>query len=256
MTHCFDINVATEYGMLEAIIISNFQYWITKNMANEVHFVDGPYWTYNSTAALCELFPYASKDQINRAINNLVERGVIIKGHFSNKPTDRTTWFAFCDEAKWISRTCEILIDTDNKHTNSKPNNTKENLKKKKTYSDNEAEVVSSMEYSDDFKAVLLSWLNYKREIKDQYKSAQSIMIMAKKLAEMSHGTIDIAKQIVEQSIANNWRGLFPLKENNVSETKGMIAIDPTIPDSQGYLPMRCENVIDGKPVVTYIYLH
>ena len=81
-------------------------------------------------------------------------------------------------------------------------------------------------------------------------------MIMAKKLAEMSHGTIDIAKQIVEQSIANNWRGLFPLKENNVSETKGMIAIDPTIPDSQGYLPMRCENVIDGKPVVTYIYLH
>ena len=56
MEHSFDIDVAKEYGILEAVIIRNFQYWITKNRANKANFKDNHYWTYNSLSALKELF--------------------------------------------------------------------------------------------------------------------------------------------------------------------------------------------------------
>lgn len=142
MEHSFNIAVAMEYGILEAVIIRNFQYWISKNKANKAHFVNNHYWTYNSYDALVELFPYATKDQIKKRILRLVEKGVLIIGHFSEDSRDRTNWFAFADEARWIERNgttnnaektnaeCEsarcinssIDIYTNNKHTNNKPN--------------------------------------------------------------------------------------------------------------------------------------
>lgn len=142
LIHFFEVDVAVEYGVIEAIIINNFKYWIDKNMKNETHFYDGHYWTYNSAKALCELFPYLSKDQLNRKLNVLVEKGVLIKGHYSDNPTDRTTWFAFSDEAKWISRNYENdlanpqipfsesakCIYTNNKHTNNNINQSKIDL--------------------------------------------------------------------------------------------------------------------------------
>lgn len=142
MEHSFNIAIAKEYGVLAAVLIRNFQYWISKNKSEKHNFVNGHYWTFNSTAGLCELFPYMSKDQINRQINMLVEKGVLIKGHFSENPNDRRTWIAFSDDAKWISQNYEMDLaisqngfsesakcineyynDTNNKHTDNKPNN-------------------------------------------------------------------------------------------------------------------------------------
>jgi hypothetical protein len=108
MEHSFNIAIAKEYGVLAAVLIRNFQYWISKNKSEKHNFVNGHYWTFNSTAGLCELFPYMSKDQINRQINMLVEKGVLIKGHFSENPNDRRTWIAFSDDAKWISQNYEM----------------------------------------------------------------------------------------------------------------------------------------------------
>lgn len=47
MIHNFDINIAEKYGINAAIILQNMYYWIEKNRANEKHFHDGYYWTYN-----------------------------------------------------------------------------------------------------------------------------------------------------------------------------------------------------------------
>jgi hypothetical protein len=102
MEHSFNIAVAMEYGVLEAVIIRNFQYWISKNKANKSHFINDHYWTYNSISALQELFPYATTKKVRSCIDKLVEKGVLIKGHFSENPNDRTSWFAFADEGKWI----------------------------------------------------------------------------------------------------------------------------------------------------------
>jgi len=56
------------------------------------------------------------------------------------------------------------------------------------------------------------TWLAYKREKKQTYKGPKSIKVCYKKLRKLSGGNAGVAQEIVEQSIGNNWSGLFPLK--------------------------------------------
>ena len=97
MNHSFDIDHAGKYGMVEAVLISNFEHWITKNIANRRHLHDGKTWTYNSVKAFEELFPYLTGNQIRRGIESLVTHGVLIRGNYNPSTYDRTSWFTFSD---------------------------------------------------------------------------------------------------------------------------------------------------------------
>lgn len=110
MTHCFDTDIAKQYGILEAVMINHFLFWLEKNKANGVNFHDGDYWTYNSTAAFQELFPYASKRQIERALNHLRDEDIIKTGNCNEFKYDRTLWYAFTEKGKCISRFGEMDI--------------------------------------------------------------------------------------------------------------------------------------------------
>lgn len=101
-THSFDIRVAKEYGIEEAIIIHHFQFWLNKNLANEQNINDGRAWTYNSINALAKLFPYMSAKKVRTAIDNLVSCGVLVKGNYNQSAYDRTAWYAFNDQEKWL----------------------------------------------------------------------------------------------------------------------------------------------------------
>lgn len=100
MKHSFDTIIAEKYGLEESILIDNLLFWITKNKANSKHFYNGKYWTYNSTKAFVELFPYWNEKKISRIIASLVEQNVIEKGCFNQNAYDRTSWFSFTE--KWI----------------------------------------------------------------------------------------------------------------------------------------------------------
>lgn len=113
MIHFFDVDVASQYGLLEAILLQNFQFWIEKNKANNVNYFDGEYWTYNSIKAFSTLFPYASKKQIERALNNLREKGLIKVGNFNESKYDRTLWYALTQKGKYISLAGEMEITTE-----------------------------------------------------------------------------------------------------------------------------------------------
>lgn len=104
MNYQFDTDVATEHGVSEAIMINNLTFWIAKNMANERHFYDGKTWTYNSVAAFSKLFPFWSDKQVRRVIESLIERNVIMTGNYNKNGFDKTRWFAFIDEDKWIGQ--------------------------------------------------------------------------------------------------------------------------------------------------------
>lgn len=65
-----------------------------------------------------------------------------------------------------------------------------------------------------DYLPVLQNWLTYKRQRRETYKTQQSLEALYKKLHTLSDGNVEIAKMIVEQSQANNWAGLFELKES------------------------------------------
>lgn len=106
MQHSFHIELAKEYGILEAIIINNLFFWIEKNKANNVSYYDGTYWTYNSIKALNELFPYASERKISYALKHLEEEGIIKTGNYNKLAYDRTLWYAFTEKGISILQKC------------------------------------------------------------------------------------------------------------------------------------------------------
>jgi DnaD/phage-associated family protein len=106
MQHSFNIELAKEYGILEAIIINNLFFWIEKNKANDVSYYDGTYWTYNSIKALNELFPYASERKISYALKHLEEEEIIKTGNYNKLAYDRTLWYAFTEKGISILQKC------------------------------------------------------------------------------------------------------------------------------------------------------
>lgn len=108
MIHSFNINIATKYGVHSAIILENLNYWITKNQANEQHFYDGHYWTYNSKKAFAELFPYMTERQIDYALKKLIDDGIIITGKYNTNKYNQTLWYAITNFGYSILQNCEM----------------------------------------------------------------------------------------------------------------------------------------------------
>ena len=81
MTYHFDGDVAEKFGTDCATFISHMQYWIAKNAANERHFYEGRYWTYNS----------------------------LLTGHYSKNSYDRTTFYAIDESRLPIHQTVKSI---------------------------------------------------------------------------------------------------------------------------------------------------
>ena len=74
------------------------------------------------------------------------------------------------------------------------------------------------------FREVMNKWLEYKRARGQTYKSEASIKTCYKKLLEMSGDDPVKAEAIVENSIANNYAGLFPIKNTYPHDTDKPVA--------------------------------
>ncbi len=109
--HTFDPAEAVKYGILEAVLLSNIRWWVAKNQANGRHNHDGRYWTYNSAKAFTKLFPYASQQQIQRALKRLEDDGVLHVGSYNSNPYDHTKWYsvAIIDSSNLINQ--EVKVD-------------------------------------------------------------------------------------------------------------------------------------------------
>ena len=122
MIHNFDINIAEKYGINAAIILQNMYYWIEKNRANEKHFHDGYYWTYNSLKAFEELFPYMSTKQIRGALEKLEEEGIIVCGNYNNSTYDRTKWYAITDAGYELFQEGKCIVPKGQMESSEKAN--------------------------------------------------------------------------------------------------------------------------------------
>lgn len=91
--HSFEIEEAKIYGIEKAILLFNLRWWLEKNKANRVNCRDGYYWTYNSSKAFAELFPYMNQRSIRRWLQDLEELGVIKSGNYNKNPYDNTKWY-------------------------------------------------------------------------------------------------------------------------------------------------------------------
>lgn len=94
MHHMFSVEAASMVGVEAAIILNNMAFWCLHNLENNMNIKDGMAWTYNSIAALKNLFPYLSQGKIRRAVETLVGCGAIVVGSYSEDKRDRTKWYA------------------------------------------------------------------------------------------------------------------------------------------------------------------
>lgn len=199
MIHSFNINIATKYGVHSAIILDNLNYWITKNQANEQHFYDGHYWTYNSKKAFAELFPYMTERQIDYALKKLIDDGIIITGKYNTNKYNQTLWYAITNFGYSILQNCEmeqtnlsnqndkiVECNTNNKQADIKQqiittNNNKENPYTEKPFTENPSTVNVSnknVQIEQEFEEV---WKLYPR--KEDKKKAFSAYKTARKKA-------------------------------------------------------------------------
>lgn len=124
MQHHFNTDIAKKYDIITAILLDNIFYWTEKNKANKKHFIDGRYWTYNSKAAMSELFPYLTPRQIDYATKKMKEQGLILIENQNDNKCDRTLWYAITDFGYSILQNCEMYnnINITNTNTNIKEN--------------------------------------------------------------------------------------------------------------------------------------
>jgi len=111
-----------------------------------------------------------------------------------------------------------------------KENNNKEEIKKeeKKKFS------FDFSNFDENFIEHVNSWLEYKKERKEPYKSQKGLNAFYNKLIDYSKNDPDTAKKIIEQSMANNWAGIFELKESQ-QKNKDPFYREPIIDRTHGF---------------------
>jgi len=103
----------------------------------------------------------------------------------------------------------------------------KRKVKESKVKEIKEENAISKIPYSEfkteKIKEIWHKWIQYKKEqFNDTYKSEESELTAFNKLRTLSKGNHSIAEKIVDNSIANLWKGLFKLddKENEKDPNK------------------------------------
>lgn len=171
MFHTFNTNIAKKYGVNCAVILQNLYFWIEKNKANNKHFYDGNYWTYNSKKAFGKIFGYLSERQIDYALKKLIDDGVIITGNYNAVAYDRTLWYAITKKGYSILQNCEMeatkLLNENNKIVEPIPDNKQTDIKTDNK-TDNIVEQVD--EPASDTINEIISFLNEKA--KSSYRSS------------------------------------------------------------------------------------
>lgn len=95
---------------------------------------------------------------------------------------------------------------------------------------------------SPEFAKPFADWLEYKKSRKQTYKGEKQIQLCYQNLLKLSDNNADTAQLIVNQSIANNWAGLFELKQNVApkSQASGRTS---TRPDFRNYNEAEAKHV-------------
>lgn len=254
----FNIKIAEKLGMIEAVLLHNIQFWVEKSKANNKHFYNDRFWTYNSAKAFAELFPYLSEQQISRALKRLTDEGWLLKDNFNNNPFDRTNWYSLSDKYydEFVPKNREKNRDLNNETCNNQNQNPDKSklinaeIKNDKTYIDTDINTdINKTDSNPDGKknikksrpsifsqALELYQPNQHFSQQDwqewvEYKNARCKNLTLQTFKQNFNFLINLgssAKASIIQSINHNYQGLFEVKQNqqgqNQSYFKGLSA--------------------------------
>lgn len=97
-TRVLDMDLACCFGVVEALLISQVQYWIDIKVSDSDHykesFCDDHCWVYNPYNKWQEQLPCYSEMTIRRAFKHLESLGVILVGKYNKIAYDKTKWYS------------------------------------------------------------------------------------------------------------------------------------------------------------------
>jgi hypothetical protein len=100
-SHTFNVKLAADLGLNQAIILQHFWFWYgnNKSEADRYKVKDHLYpWSYNTIASMESIFPYLKRRAIEGAIQKLHDDGYIITGNFNKYKFDKTKWYSITDK--------------------------------------------------------------------------------------------------------------------------------------------------------------
>ena len=96
-----------------------------------------------------------------------------------------------------------------NNTSNKKTKDTSEKLEEKLP------EIIEKLNLDGEYVELTKSWIKYKRDIKEGYKSEYSLIAFVKKLAEVSNNQPELARKVLEQSFERNWKTVYKLQDDS-----------------------------------------
>lgn len=154
-----------------------------------------------------------SVETLRKYINELVKSGWLTKGEQERKEGNRYGAVTYTLNEKIPTRKNS---DTETLGDGKNPTQIKKRINNKK---DKNKDIIDYQFVAIEFKGIFADWLEYKKQRKESYKTEKSIQLCYNKLIKLSGGNSETAKLIVEQSMANNWAGLFELKKEHQYES-------------------------------------
>ena len=128
-THSFNVQLATEIGLEECIILQHFYYWHKINCENENMVIDDKVWFFTSRRNIQSVFPYLSEQKIKTCLLRLEEKGYILKENKNANKIVKANWYALTDKSLAIfGEINQPLVKTTNDWLKQPTNNSNNNI--------------------------------------------------------------------------------------------------------------------------------
>lgn len=162
-----------------------------------------------------------SRSGILKARNELKQRGLI---DFRERGTKATSYkMVTMSNSTQDGMQNSVKVCTQNGMQDGAQNSTtldKQKLKQKLKQKQKGATKVSTKKYSEDVELneAILAFITFRLDIKSAMTD-HAIDLMLKKLEEMAPGDVPAKVSILNQSIMNGWKGVFPLGDKSVKKS-------------------------------------
>lgn len=164
---------------------------------------------YASNEHLAE-FCQCSKTKVSTAISKLIECGYLYIQNFDGRKRELKSRLSNFERQNIKNCNADIQNLKVSNTVNNTVNNTVSNKKERKSKSKSYDEQIEEYTENEDLQNALKAFLQMRSFIKKPM-TEYALKLMLKKLDET--GNTDDAKiAILNQSITNNWQGIFPLK--------------------------------------------
>jgi len=178
--------------------------------------------TQNVTQIDTQVVTQMDNNIINKEINN--KENLDIKEESKKKEEELLTRLSELEKS---------FAELSDENRNLQEENEELRKKKEKKKAQESFDVRADLSYVDCFMDLWLEWLDYKDEIKKQYKTQRGAKSSFTEFKNLSHGNADKARAILDQSFRKSWDGLYDVKDWVEPEEKR----DPTIPNTAKYEP-------------------